>query len=172
MDNKIIAFLIVGVLVGAAAGIGIGYVAFKNNDNNSNTETTYWFYIDYGDAADATHVNTWVSAKATDAVSGFEKAMSDAGIAYSDDSYGYTGDIAGVAGDRSYSWMGWLWVGTEFDDYTFWGWQSGDFHDCIGNVFYCGYSTYTSSGMAILEPNYDYTNPTVPEWVGGNGPFV
>ena len=68
-DNKIIAFAVVGLIVGAAIGVGIGFAVFGNK---SNDEETYYVYLYLGDNNALTG---WYSAKAKDANAGIEKAF-------------------------------------------------------------------------------------------------
>ncbi len=69
-DNKIIAFAVVGLLVGAAIGVGVGFAVFGNK--SSSDEETYYVYLYLGDNNPLTG---WYSAKAKDANTGIEKAF-------------------------------------------------------------------------------------------------
>jgi hypothetical protein len=73
-DNKVIVFAVVALLVGVAAGAGIGYAVF--HDKNSSDET-YYFYLFWGDN-DAK--NGWYSASAGNADDALDKAMKKADI--------------------------------------------------------------------------------------------
>ena len=74
--DKTIAFLLAGILVGAGAGIGIGYFVFNDS---GDSETTYWFYIDFN--GEATEFDDgWISAAGKDVVDGLIKAVRNAGL--------------------------------------------------------------------------------------------
>lgn len=82
-DSKLIAFAVVGLLVGAAIGVGIGFAVFnKNTDDNE----TYYFYIDFG-ASDAK--TGWYSAKAANADEALEKAVDGKDITLKWSDWGY-----------------------------------------------------------------------------------
>ena len=68
-DSKIIAFAVAALVIGAAAGIGAGFVIFKDK---SNDDQTYYFYIDFGDNDTKTG---WYSAKAGNADDALAKAV-------------------------------------------------------------------------------------------------
>lgn len=88
--NKMYVFLVIGIVVGAAVGIGAGYMMFNDSDCSSAEE--YNFYICYG-ATDAD--NGWYSASGDNATEAFDKAMDKAGIEYVANS-GYISSIDGV----------------------------------------------------------------------------
>ena len=83
-DSKLIVFAVVGVLVGAAIGVGIGFAAFNKNTDN---DETYYFYAYFGDDDVKTG---WYSVKASNANDAIEKAFKDKeGFAFAWSNYGY-----------------------------------------------------------------------------------
>jgi len=146
-----IVFLVVGILVGAGVGIGVGYVMFDSDD--AAAEETYWFYVDYGDKTDATHVNGWYSGTGTSLNSAIDGAL--ASLDFKRNSYDMAGEINGIGGDVGYSWMSWVWMLTTYEN---------DFDGCwvgdkgvtvsIGNAMYLGYSVYDAFWNPVLDP-YD-----------------
>ncbi len=154
MDSKIIAFLLVGVLVGAGIGAAAGYLIWEGDEDDNET---YWFFFDFGDEADETNVNQWVKVEAADVVSGLKKA---ADSIYDDNEIEDTGwivSINGVENDSSVyvSWANWFF--DQAADYNTWGtWYATPGLDVTaGNVFYIGFSGYDSvTWENDMDPNY------------------
>lgn len=88
MESKIIAFILVGIVAGAAVGVGTGYVVW----NGEKEEYSFYLYFDDGDDK-----NGWYSAKASNATDAFKEAMKKAGISWTN-SNGYPADVGGVEG--------------------------------------------------------------------------
>jgi len=138
-------FLVVGLVIGAAAGVGVGYVMFSGDSN----EETYWFYLDFN-GEDSDFDGKWISAKGTDAMSAFETAAKNNNVQYELNKYGFIGTVDGVASNDTKFWMDWGWTSTEADD-TLWAWKGTSGMDTtIMNWIYIGYTEY--SGM---EPDID-----------------
>lgn len=167
MDTKMMAFVLVGVLVGAGVGIGSGYLVWDNDDVSDDNET-YWYYFDFGNEADDTNVNEWVKVEAADVVSGLQKA---ADKIYTDNEIqdsGWIVSINGVANDsvNSYSWANWFLNQTA--DYNSWGmwYATPGMNVTAGNVFYIGFTEYDPATYEnVMDPNY------TTGWQG-LGPFV
>ena len=141
-----ITFLVVGLVVGAAAGVGVGFVMF-----GGDKDTEYWFYLDFN-GEDSDFDGEWISAKGADAMSAFEKAAKNNNMSYKLNEYGYIDSIDGVANDTNF-WMDWGWTATTTDD-TLWAWKgTSGMNTTIMNWIYIGYTEY--SGM---EPDIDPNN--------------
>ena len=67
MDSKSTAFLAVALVIGLAIGAAAGFFLWGNNGGDDG-KIEYWFYIDYGDKADETHTDEWISGKGTNAL--------------------------------------------------------------------------------------------------------
>lgn len=110
MDTKTIAFILVGVLVGAAVGVGAGYLIWNDS---SDGEETYSFYLYFGTDDDSR--NGWYSADATNTNDAFSKVMSNAGFAWEKSSYGYLSLIDGVGVNGGWSLWTYIYALTDQD---------------------------------------------------------
>jgi hypothetical protein len=172
MENNMIVFLIAGILVGAGVGIGVGYVMFDGDD--AAGEETYWFYIDYGAEADATHVNGWVSNNATDFKSALKNIFgSDLAL---NETEVFINSIKGIENDvwsntlGGSSWMTWFWKSSSFEVVDLWNaWVSGPgLNTTLGNVMYLGFGFVDPVSFAsTIDPN-----TTVAWKIGGPFPAV
>ena len=171
MEKNMIVFLVVGILVGAGVGIGVGYVMFDSDD--SAGDETYWFYMDYGSEADATHVNGWVSSEAANAMSALKNIFRNDLVM--NENTGFIGSVKGIENDvwdnalGGANWMTWMWKSSSFETADLWGgWVNGPgLNNTLGNATYLGFGfvdpvTYESS----IDPNAAATDA----WKTG-GPF-
>ncbi len=166
MDNTTIAYLVAALLIGAGVGVGIGYVAFHTDDGANDS---YSIYLDYGDKADATHVNGWYTANGSDYSVAMKAAMDKAGLKIELDSYGGFADINGIVGDGSTtSWITWQWTANKFDS-NLWGWNSTSGPGTeVSNVIYVGFTEYTFSESTM---KYEMNPNATTAWKTG-GPFA
>lgn len=107
-NKKSMAFVVVALLIGVAAGAGIGFFIWSGDDCSDDQEYNYYLYF----AANDTR-NGWYNACGADATDAFDKAMTDAGLEYEISSYGYIGSIDGV-GDSA----GWYLCEYLYDVYS------------------------------------------------------
>lgn len=168
MDTKTVAFILVGVLLGAGIGVAVGY-SFGGDSNDNETYETYWYFFDFGDKANDTNVNKWVKVEAADVVSGLKKAAdkeyTDNNIADS----GWITSISGVTNDSGakLSWANWFFnQASGYNSYGSWL-QTQGMDVTPGNVFYIGFFGYDDTTWAPdVDPNTDRT-----EWKS-EGPFA
>ena len=158
-DSKLITFAVVGVLIGAAIGVGIGFAVFGNNKAE---EQTYWFYIDYGDKADASHVNGWVDVKAANLPDAVKKIP---GVKTSESAtYGLSLD--GINGVDSGANMG--------DPY--WGQyiRNGDYYGATDFEKNFSFSNFGLGGTYCTVMYFAYGTGTIPTDTGWKttGPFA
>ena len=155
------AFLVVGILIGAGIGIGIGYFVFDSDD--SSGEQTYWFYIDFNeDETGLTNDNMWISASAGNPVDALKKAFEANDVDY--DMTTFVSSIDGVDATGTLAWMEYVWVGSVYES-SYWGWApTVGLDSTIGNAFYIVYTGYAADWSALLKPN------DVSYW-NGAGPF-
>lgn len=73
IDNKLIAFVVIGLLVGVGVGYGVGVLM----DSGDDAEYHFYMYFDANDDR-----NGWYSAKGANPAEGFDKAMKDANLEY------------------------------------------------------------------------------------------
>lgn len=155
MEKKIVSFLLIGILVGAAAGVGIGFAMF-----NQEQGTDYWVYVDYGSTADATHKNGWVSVTAVSTLDALKKVP---GMKIKDGSYGPGIDgINGIMNKTDYSkyWGFYVYNGDYTKTSTFeksWSYSNFGINKSYTTCMYLFYQSYTDA-------------PTDAGWVG-TGPL-
>ena len=159
MENKMIAFLVIAVAVGLAAGAGIGYLVF---DEEPVEQQKYWFYLDYGDEASADKVNRWVSVEATSA----GEAMKKVPGAVCEDSEEYGVSLVSIDGlgtvgtypDNVY-WEMFIYNGNYSDSSAFAKcWSSSNFG--IGNAYStCWYLAYHSYGDTVTDEGWLNSGP-------------
>jgi hypothetical protein len=166
MDSKMIAFILVGVLVGAGIGAAAGYLIW---DDDADDYETYWYYFDFGDEADETNVNQWVKVEAADVVSGLQKAADSVYTDNDIEDTGWINSLNGVSNDFSISlsWANWfLNQATGYNGHGLWYGTPG-MNVTAGNVFYIGFYEYDSLTFEpIVDPNYDMS-----DW-RDEGPFA
>ena len=188
--EKTITFLIIGLLVGAGAGIGVGYVAF----NSSEGDQMYWFYMDFSEVVGDAPDNQWISAKSDNPVTAFHNALKGANL-WDDTGTGSVGadgwinNIAGISGDwneEGTQWMSWFWSISDMRGSAQAWRENPGFDVTTGTVFYVGFTEATYDADAFgnfilmnkLNPNdgvvwnLDYSEIlSLPEWAEG-GPFA
>ena len=106
MDSKMIAFILVGVLVGAGIGAAAGYLIW---DEDVNNDETYSFYLHFGDGDEK---NGWYSAYASSTNDAFGKAMDKAEFEWDYNSYGYISMID----EEEANWMTYAYLYAETTD--------------------------------------------------------
>jgi hypothetical protein len=106
MENKVIVFAVVALMIGAGIGFGIGYLV-----HNDDTEAQEWyFYVDYGAEVDSTHVNGWYTGHGDTALDALNDAFNSANIEhdFQAKSWGTSiNTINGVSGSSSSPWLWW-----------------------------------------------------------------
>ena len=179
MEMKLIAFLLAGVMVGAAAGVGVGYYVFNDgsSDNNSS-DLTYYFYLYYEDESD---LNRWISAKSSTPLTAFTAALDAADIDYDISSTGWIyhiGDESDYAEDwdqpslTGHSWISWFWASTVTDPPYSGMWREPPGWDTtFGTIFLVGFTSVeldpdTWEMLSDLNPNFEML-----EWMTG-GPVT
>jgi hypothetical protein len=155
MEQKLMVFLIAGILVGAGVGLGIGYFVFSEKGG----DTTYWYYIDFNGAEGAGD-NGWISASGSDPLDGFTKALDKKGLSYTVDTKSAWISKIGTVSNGAWgltggeSWMVWLWTSNDLKNTGTWAWQKSDsLNVSIGNVFYVGYTLVNNEMIPSLDPN-------------------
>jgi len=98
-QNKVVVFAVVALVIGAAIGVGIGFIAFNKNSNN--TDETYYFYLNFGDNDVKTK---WYSATGSNVDNALEKAMKDANITVNWGTLGYPSFDSNSWGQYCYTW--------------------------------------------------------------------
>jgi len=145
-----VAFLIVGILIGATAG----YVAYSNSNNYG--PTIFWFYIDYGPYETSDLQNGWIPAQ----ISGYYplgalQKVTDTTV----DSDMELVSINGVApkwDTTGGSWVIWVWSPTS-NAYGKGAWNQAESNlklSTAGMVFYLGF-TYIDlvTNAPSMDPN-------------------
>ena len=169
MDSKLITFLVVGIVAGAAVGTGVGYVLWGTGDN-SVPETEYWFFIDFNDKGGDVD-EQWVSAKGTDPNNAMGKAFDSKNIAYETNEDGFIVEIAGLknATDWSYSWMIWGWTAKIADKGLVAWYLISGMPSTMSTYIYFGYTNFEGEDWApVLDPN---STASKIKW-GASGPFA
>jgi hypothetical protein len=167
--NNAIVFLVVGILVGAAAGAAIGYLMWNGSGNNDAAqETTYWYYIDYGNYESSDAQNGWISAKSDNVVNGLIKALGETKNVIDNES-GFITSINGVEPiwtETGENWGSWLWTSNS-NNISFGKWAEGPGLDITqGIFFYIGVASWDPVTYALVtDPNAESA------WKTG-GPFV
>ena len=156
-DSKVILFAVVGIVIGAAIGVGVGYMCWHSDVG----EQTYWFYIDYGTAADDSHVNGWVSVKSTSAADAIKKVPG--AELKGEGSEMYLDGINGVVGNNTPPYVYWAVYIVNGDYYSLtdfekeFSYSNMGFGNAYSTVFYLAYG--------------DGSIPTNADWKG-TGPFA
>jgi len=158
-DSKMMVYAVAALVVGAAVGVGIGYIAFHGG-SGSDSET-YWFYLDFGGHEGEGVEDQWVEVSSNSPLSALRAALDKTGMGYNMSGTGWIVDIGGVGEDENMSWGSWFWNTTVYDAswtstlYPNWIDSSG-FDITVGNVFYLGYTEYDPvSYEYLLDPNAD-----------------
>ena len=164
-------FLVVGLVIGAAAGVGVGYVMFGGEDNNSE----YWFYLDFN-GEDTDVDDQWISVKESDALSALLKALDSKNIPYDIAETGATagwitsiGDVEPKWADGK-SWMLWGWFSNDIvAEKSAWSASPG-LTVTNATTFYLAVSEIDSASIpgeyvTLFDPNYESV-----KWKAG-GPF-
>ena len=153
-------FLVVGLVIGAAAGVGVGYVMFGGDD-----DTEYWFFLDFN-GEDTDVDDQWISAKGKDLVSAMKKALDAKNIEYDIEDSGWVNELGGISGKTGFDWMNWGWTDSS-NNSILWAWQATSGLDTtIMNWIYIGYTEVDSMWTPSLDPN-----STTAKW-GTTGPFA
>jgi len=151
MANNAVLFLVVGLLVGVAAGAAVGYFMWNSSDDD---ETTYWYYIDYADYATSTVKNGWISAESDTVVHGLFKALDANKIEYAISESGWITSINGVEptwdATSSESWGSWIWTVDKYTPQTAWEKCNG-LDVTIGNTFYIVVTSYNPTTYEMLD---------------------
>lgn len=157
-DNKVTTYAVAFLLVGLVIGVAVGYGVFHTDSAEKNE--TYWFYIDYGMKADATHVNGWYSGEATNTVDAFKKSFDKAKIAYELGDGGWVKILNGITSENSNGWHIWSWDSVKFNSigtkiYSSWFAPNVAMGDSVGNVFYLGFFNYDPVTNKPVAGPYD-----------------
>jgi len=156
-----IVFLVVGLVVGAAAGFGIGYFLYNEED----PATTYWFYIDHN-GGDGDNDDMWISSTGDSPLDAMIKAFEKNEIDHDVGDDGWISSLDGLNSDSSLSWMSFLWTKSNFDtQWPQWATTPG-FNVTIGEVFYL---VLTAWNFTTNEP---VSSPSLTDKWMGEGPFA
>lgn len=109
--SKVVLFAVVALLIGAAAGAGVGFMVAGDGGDSAPGGREYSFYLHF---ADGDSRDGWYSATAEDAGQAFGAAMDAAGLEHEVSSYGYVASIDGVDGGGS----GWYICHYVYSDFT------------------------------------------------------
>ncbi len=159
MENKAMVYAVVALLVGAAVGVGIGYMMF--NDSESE-EYGYYLYFGENDTR-----NGWYVAEGIDAADAFDKAMNDAGMKYEVGSSGYVNTID----DTGLYWAVAQYLYSATDKAAAEGSilspvkdQYGSFSSSNGWKNIAGYGSAEENKLSQFESNYFFMSVYAEDW--------